>query len=98
MSLRAFGQGPLVRRRGPPLRAGLPDGRGVPGSRASHLLPEDVGRREHDNFYYLSSNFYIALRDNIDLILSYTYEQNASNNPLVRFCDSIYSAGLSIRF
>jgi len=31
---------PRTTTRGPPLRAGLPDGRGVPGSRASHLFLE----------------------------------------------------------
>lgn len=65
---------------------------------ASRTFPEDPSSKEHDDYIYLSSSLIYELNKNCDLILSYAYQSNESNNPLMNFCGSVYMIGLSYEF
>jgi hypothetical protein len=61
-------------------------------------LPTDLTRRERDRGYTLTGSLFYDIYKNTTLAFSYTYRQNKSNYPALKYSGSISTLGLYCRF
>ncbi|MBD3426613.1 MAG: hypothetical protein GF409_05235 [Candidatus Omnitrophica bacterium] len=59
---------------------------------------EDTGRRQRDNTYIFYSSLYYDITKNLTLGVTYSYSENASNDPFQDYSGSIVSGGLYYYF
>ena len=62
------------------------------------LLTVDLGSKEWDRTYVISSGLYYILNRSLTIGLNYTYRQNWSNEPTSRYSGSVISGGTYWRF
>lgn len=53
---------------------------------------------EKDNLYIVTTSFLYDVTKNLSVFINYSHSENHSNEPLERFVDSLYSAGLYYSF
>ena len=62
------------------------------------LLTVDLGSKEWDRTYVISSGLYYILNKSLTIGFNYTYRQNWSNEPTSRYSGSVISVGTYWRF
>ncbi len=55
---------------------------------------EDINKVERDNTYIFNTSFYYDIKDNLTVSVTYSYSENASNDPFQKYSGSIISAGI----
>ncbi len=59
---------------------------------------EDPGQRESDHTYIFNSSLYYDITKNLALGVTYSYSENASNDPFQKYSESIISGGVYCSF